>query len=127
MPGDVLGNGAPIEPIWSAMRSMGLTPTHPPSAHASTLEALNGLWSDAGLTRVETRTITIRREFESIDAFWELNASSGPLKAAIGAMEADAVAELKQTVRARLSPDVQGRIAFDAVANAVKGQVPTGP
>ncbi len=121
---DVLGGHAPNEPVWAEMRAMGLTPSHPPSADASRLDALRGLWSDAGLQRIETRTITVRRGFDSFDAFWQLTAASGAMKATLSAMGPDAVTELRNRVRARLSPDSQGPVAFDSVANAIKGQVP---
>lgn len=50
---DVLGGGAPLEPVWAALRAMGKTPTHPPSAWVSTLAALQKVWSEAGLERIE--------------------------------------------------------------------------
>src|SRR5262249_19693887 len=53
---DVLGGGAPPEPIWAEMRAMGLTPAQPPSDPASRIDAMRELWQDANLERIETRT-----------------------------------------------------------------------
>ena len=52
---DMLGGGFPQEPIQAEMRAMGLTPLRPPSSDASRIEALQDLWTDAGLEVVETR------------------------------------------------------------------------
>ena len=41
---DALGGGSPTEPILAEMPALGLTPPRPPSANASPIEALRGLW-----------------------------------------------------------------------------------
>src|SRR5205823_1925656 len=61
--------GDPMGPIRTEMRALGLTPAAPPSVHASRMEALHGLWTDAGLEGIETRAITVRRSFDSFDNF----------------------------------------------------------
>ena len=55
---DALGGGSPTEPILAEMIALGLPPVLPPSASASRIEALRGLWTDAGLAGVETHEIT---------------------------------------------------------------------
>jgi SAM-dependent methyltransferase len=119
---DALGGGSPTEPILAEMPALGLTPVLPPSADASRIEALRGLWMDAGLEAVETREITVRRTFPSFDDFWTTTTGS-TLKSALAAMEANAVEQLKERVRIRLPADAQGRITYCARANAVKGCV----
>ncbi|MFL5281061.1 MAG: class I SAM-dependent methyltransferase [Rhodopila sp.] len=121
---DAFGGGAPIEPIWTEMRAMGLTPTMPPSAHVSRLEALQGLWKDAKLERIETRTIKVRRSFASIDEFWQLNAAAGPMRAALDRMEPEVAAELEKRVRTRFARGGPAALSFESFANAVKGFVP---
>jgi ubiquinone/menaquinone biosynthesis C-methylase UbiE len=124
---DVLGGGDPTEPIRAEMRTLGVTPVLPPSVHASHMEALHGLWTDAGLEGIETRAITVQRSFDSFDNFWQVTTVAGGPRANLELMEADAIAELKELVRARLPADVQGRITFAVRANAIKGQVPKSP
>ena len=121
---DTLGGGDPSEPIVTEMRAMGLTPVLPPSVHASRMRALHGLWTDAGLEGIETRAITVRRSFDSFDNFWNASTAMGTTRSRLDLMEADAIAELKERVRARLPADRQGRITIDACANAIKGHVP---
>jgi hypothetical protein len=118
---DTLGGGDPSEPIVTEMRAMGLTPVLPPSVHASRMRALHGLWTDAGLEGIETRAITVRRSLDSFDNF---STAMGTTRSRLDLMEADAIAELKERVRARLPADRQGRIAIGACANAIKGHVP---
>jgi SAM-dependent methyltransferase len=121
------GGRDPIEPILTEMRTLGVTPALPPSVHASRMEALRGLWADAGLEGFETRAITVQRSFDSFDNFWQVTTATGGPRATLELMEADAIAELKERVRGRLPADGQGRITFGAGANAVKGHVPKSP
>jgi SAM-dependent methyltransferase len=124
---DALGGGSPHEPVQAEMPALGLTPPHPPSANASRMEALRGLWLGAGLEAVETREITVQRTFVSFDDFWNTTTTTGGLKLSLATVEADVVAELKERVRARLPADGQGRVTYGARANAIRGQVPKQP
>src|ERR1700736_6656595 len=67
---DILGGGFPHEPIQAEMRAMGITPTLPPSAAASRMEALRYLWTGARLDAVETREIAVQRTFADFEDFW---------------------------------------------------------
>jgi SAM-dependent methyltransferase len=120
---DALGGGSPTEPIRAEMPAMGLTTLLPPSANASRIESLRSLWMNAGLETAETREIAVQRTFVSFDDFWNTTTGS-TLKPTLAGMEADAVEQLRERVRARLPADAQGRITYGARANAVKGSVP---
>ena len=120
---DALGGGSPTAPFLAEIAALGLTPSLPPSASASRIEALRGLWMDAGLEGVETREITVQRTFPNFQDFWNITTGS-TLKPTLAAMEPDAVEQLKARVRVRVPADAQGRITYDARANAVKGRVP---
>jgi len=120
---DALGGGSPTHPIQAELRTLGVTPALPPSVNVSGMEALRGLWIDAGLEEVMSRTITVRRTFTDFEDFWQSTTAS-TLKPTLAAMDASAVAQLKNQVRARLPADSQGRVSYDAHANAVKGIVP---
>jgi SAM-dependent methyltransferase len=121
---DILGGGNPMEPVNAEMGALGVTPQVPPNASASRLEALSGLWIDAGLEAVESRAITVQRTFDNFDDFWNVTTAIGGPKLTLATMEADAIARLKERVRARLPADTQGRITYGARANAIKGRVP---
>ena len=85
------------------------------------MEALQELWSDAGLEEVERREIIVHRTFENFDDFWmtTLNPQLAPIIARMGAAD---VETLKGHVRARLPADAEGRISYDARAHAIKGR-----
>jgi ubiquinone/menaquinone biosynthesis C-methylase UbiE len=121
---DALGGGSPTDLILTEMRAMGLTPAGPPSVHASTTEALHGLWADAGLERIASRAITVRRSFDDADDYWDAISGTGVPKAMLDRMEAGAIAELKDRVRARVSTGGQRKITLEARANAIMGHVP---
>jgi ubiquinone/menaquinone biosynthesis C-methylase UbiE len=122
---DIPGGGFPLRPIQIEMRAMGFPPPLPPSSEVSRAEALQKLWTDAGLDGVETRKIEVQRTFADFDDFWTtalLASSTGPT---VAAMSPDDAALLKSRVRARLPADDAGRITYNAWANAVKGRVPS--
>jgi SAM-dependent methyltransferase len=120
---DALGGGSPTQPILAEMPALGFPPPLPPSATASRIEVLRGLWLEAGLEAVETREITVQRTFDGFDDFWNTTTAS-TLKHTLAEMPADIVEQLKQRVHARVPAGAQGRITYDARANAVKGRVP---
>jgi ubiquinone/menaquinone biosynthesis C-methylase UbiE len=121
---DILGGGFPLEPIQAELRSLGVTPILPPSAPASRMAALQGLWTEAGLESVETREIAVERSFADFEEFWTTSMLGSSMRPTIAAMAPDEIARLKTEVRARLPPDEAGRITYGARANAVKGSVP---
>lgn len=122
---DILGGGFPLQPIQTEMLAMGLIPMRPPSADASRMEALRGLWTEAGLVSVETREITVQRTFADFDDYWSIGMLGSSVGPTVAAMAPDVAAELKSRVRARLPADGTGRITYSARANAVKGRVPS--
>src|SRR5258708_38834220 len=89
---DMLGGGYPGQPIHAEMRAMGRAPLMPPSAGASRIETLRELWTAAGLEAVETREITVQRNFADFDEFWTINLMSpniGPIVAAMAPGDAE--------------------------------------
>ncbi len=60
---DMLGGGYPFHPIHVEIRALGITPPLPPSAGAERMDALRGLWTNAGLQALEAREITVQRSF----------------------------------------------------------------
>lgn len=121
---DQTGGGSPIEPIMATLRAMGITPVAAPSTQISRMEALHGLWTDAGLVGIETREIIVQRSFGSFEEFWEANTTTSVPRATLDQMNANLISTAKERARASLPADGQGRITYGARANAVKGYVP---
>lgn len=119
---DMLGGGFTQEPIQAEMRAIGLKPATPPRAEASRIEALRKLWTDAGLQDVKTREIPIARVFANFEEYWStsLAGTTGQIVAALPPAEAE---NLKAKVRGRLPADANGRVTYEARANAVQGRV----
>ncbi len=122
---DIVGGGSPTSPIWDEMQTMGLKPTLPPSFDASRIEALHDLWTNAGLEAVETREITVSRTFADFDDFWMTTRTTPGLKSIIDGMLSADFERLKARMQERLSADADGRLAYAARANAVKGHRPS--
>jgi len=84
-------------------------------------------WRAAGLQAIETREIRIPVAYASFDDFCESNiVPIGPSGQLISALSPDELEQLKRRLREQLPIASDGRIAYEAFANAVKGRVP-GP
>lgn len=121
---DILGGGFPFAPINAELRAAGLQPMGPPRPDASPIAALQTLWRDAGLEKIETREITVERTFPDFDTYWSTNLLSNVNKGAIDSLSASDAQALKDRLRARVPAAADGRITHSARANAVKGHVP---
>ncbi|QOZ77353.1 SAM-dependent methyltransferase [Bradyrhizobium sp. CCBAU 53351] len=121
---DMLGGGFPLDPILDEMRAMGLSLTRPPHMEVSSLAALQGFWSAAGLQQIETREITVQRTFADFDEFWTVETKAPSTAPVIAAMPAADVTALMQRVSARLPADADGRITYSARAHAISGRKP---
>lgn len=119
---DMLRGGFPVEPIRLEMRAMGLRLPMPPSFRISQKEALQKLWTGAGLDAVQTAAIAVQRTFTDFDDFWAANVLGASVRSTIAKMTPTDIERLKTRVRARLPADAAGRITCSARANAVMGR-----
>jgi SAM-dependent methyltransferase len=121
---DMLGGGFPLAALRDSVAAMGITPPAPPSAAASKIEALRGLWTGAGLEAVETRAVDAPRTFADFDEFWATARLGVSMTSVLASMSEADVARVKEQVRGKLPPSPDGRVTIGARANAVKGRVP---
>ncbi|MBS0529306.1 MAG: class I SAM-dependent methyltransferase [Proteobacteria bacterium] len=121
---DMEGGGFPLRPILTELRAIGLNPARPPSVAASRMEALQALWTDAGMTEVETHRIKVQRTFSSFEDVWESATLAPTMGPALASLAPDDLAQVKARVRESLPEDSAGRVTYGAWANAVKGRVP---
>lgn len=120
---DMAGGGFPYATLAREIRGLGVAVPDPPSPNASRLEAMQDLWTDAGLDAVEMRAISVQRSFEDFDDYWAtifLGPSVGPR---LRAMAPEVLVHLKAVMHAHLPADTNGRITYAARAHAVKGRV----
>jgi len=122
---DIPGGGLPLEPIHVAMRSMGVDAPNPPGYAVSRQDSLLALWQQAGLQSIEVRTIRFEVAYSGFDDFWDSNSVPiGPAGQAIHRLPPERQQQLKAELRKQLPEGPDGRISYEACANAVKGQVP---
>jgi len=121
---DMVGGGFPLDPILLEMRAMGLAPPRPPQVDASRMDALRGLWIDAGLEGVQTHEIAVTRTFADFRDFWMTNSKSPALGPTLAALASSDVETLQSRLRPRLPIDSHGRISCGARAHAIKGRRP---
>jgi ubiquinone/menaquinone biosynthesis C-methylase UbiE len=121
---DIEAGGFPLEPFRVEMHSMGITLPVAPNPGTSRMEALQDLWTGAGLDAVETKMIAVQRTFADFEDLWTTTLGSPSFRQTVAAMASSDVELLKARMRARLPADAAGRITYGAHANAVKGRVP---
>ena len=122
---DTLAGGVPLAPLGVALESLGKAPPSRLNPAASRRETMQALWQAAGLQAVETRQIRIPVVYSSFDDFCESNlVPIGPSGQVISAMSSSEKAQLKARLREQLPIGADGRIAYEAFANAVKGRLP---
>jgi SAM-dependent methyltransferase len=120
---DYTTGGSPTAPLAAAMKAVGREASSPPSPHATSVPALEELWRTAGFLGLRTRTITISVEFAGFNDFWEsMTLPVGHAGNAIARLPPDARARMRSALRegTPLAPD--GRVVYEARANAIKGR-----
>ena len=121
---DVHGGGLPLEAVQDEMTRLGVPPPWPPSIDASRREAMQTLWTDAGLVDVQTRTIAVQRTFADFDAYWSIARTGPRILPALARMSAADIVLLERRLRARMPAAADGSVTCSASANAVRGCVP---
>jgi SAM-dependent methyltransferase len=122
---DIEGGGSPVAPVYAAIASLGMPEPQRPNPEASRLDVMRDLWQAAGLVDTEARVIRVAVSFADFDDFWGIISQPiGPHGKAIAAMAPEARERLRARLRERVPATAEGRIAYEAFANAVKGRVP---
>jgi len=117
----ILDGGFPLAPLGAEMRAMGFPAALPPSVDTSRAERMQELWTNAGFTGVETRSIEVQRTFDSFEDWWQICLLSPSAGERIREQSSEVQVELKERLRGKLTADAQGRITWTARAYAVKG------
>ena len=120
---DLFGGGFPAHDLQDEMRALGYTPQLPPSAEASRMEVMKGLWRDGGLEDIKIQEIVVSRTFDGLDDYWDLTCLSPSVSASLEMMAVNDIDELKQRLKVRLPASDDGSITVSARANAIKGRV----
>jgi ubiquinone/menaquinone biosynthesis C-methylase UbiE len=122
---DIPGGGVPTDPVYKAINSLGMASAVPPNPTVSRREVMQELWEQTGLESIETRVIRITVAYSNFDDFWDSNTVPiGPQGKIINGMPPKMRELLRTRLRDNLPIASDGRIIYEAFANAVKGRVP---
>ena len=122
---DLPGGGAPVTPIYAAVKSLGSAPPLPPRPGDSRQDSMQELWEKAGLEAIDTRVIRISVAFADFDDFWDSNTVPvGPQGKLIQGCHRARGSNSERDLRDQLPVAADGRIVYESFANAVKGRVP---
>jgi SAM-dependent methyltransferase len=84
--------------------------------------ALESLFGEAGLSRVETAALDIPTDFTDFDDYWApFHRGTGPAPGYVASLEATARDRLRERLRQSLRPEQDGRIRLRARAWAARG------
>ncbi len=121
---DWKGGGFVQRPLVEALRAMGVDAPSAGGLSNSHIEEIRELFERAGLDQVATRTIEIEISYSNFDDYWSAQTGlANPVVQPIRKMSEPDVARLQAYLREHLPADRNGRIAYPARANAVKGRV----
>ncbi len=120
---DMLGGGAPMEPIHNVLRSREIPYPLPPSAEASRMEDMRKLWADAEFKSVETKVINVKRSFDSFEDFWNTTASSPALTSALRDLDVKTLEDVKRSTRELLAGKGDDPVICTGFANCITGVV----
>jgi len=122
---DAPGGGFPLNPVATAMKSLGMAAPSPPYPDSSRQDSMRAIWAKAGLQAVETRVIKVLTVYADFNDFWESNhVPIGSFGTAVVGLPPADKKRLKARLREQLPTAADGSIAYEAFANAVKGRVP---
>ncbi len=120
---DYTQQGSPTAPIASAIKAIGFDSPSPPSPQATSLAALQALWEGAAFEGIEARTINISVEFSDFDEFWSsMTARVGPAGKVLARMSPQDLDRLRDTLKQKMAVTSDGRVIYEARANAIKGR-----
>ena len=122
---DFDSRGFPLAPLYEAMKSLKIPVTLPPGRTASCQNEMRAIWQNAGLQSVASEVIRIRVSYSDFDDFWDSNTLPvGPSGKLLAELPPSTREKLRTRLREQLPIGADGRIAYEATANAVKGRVP---
>lgn len=121
---DWVGNGFVQQPLRSAIAAMNVPLPPNPGQDKATPEAMTGYFKSAGFEQVEACKIDIEVSYADFDDYWASQTGlPNPAVQALRKMPEAEVARLKAGLRESLVGE-DGRIAYGARVNAVKGRTP---
>jgi ubiquinone/menaquinone biosynthesis C-methylase UbiE len=122
---DFFNKGFPRQRLGDAVERMGFHVHHPAGYANSRMDVMEGYFKAAGLEDIATRVIEVDVTYADFDTYWIAQTELvNDVVQQIRNMSAVDVERLKADLRATLPKDKNGRIAYKAIANAVKGRVP---
>jgi SAM-dependent methyltransferase len=114
---------SPSWPLRVAMRTIGVDVPEIPGTAASSVSALMRMFEQARFREISTTTIGVKLGYADFDAFWIAQTPSySPTTRVIEAMSQPEREELMVRVRGAVPSRDDGRIEYEAVANAVKAR-----
>lgn len=116
---------SPSGPLRRAMRRFGAQVPPIPGTADSRLDAIQALFAQAGLERIETRIIDVCLAYEDFEDFWKAQTPTyAPTTGIIASLSEGNRTRLKRAVREQLPAAPEGAIEYFARANAVKARAP---
>ena len=122
---DFAGGRATGAPLVKGMRAIGIEPPITPGTKDTTSEALQSLFTAAGLQTVEVRQIEIEPTYSSFEDFWTSQTGSvSPTAKFIGSLTEPERLRLRDAVRSNLPSNGDGSVSYSACAHAIKARAP---
>lgn len=120
---DMPGGGFPYAVLQEEMKAMGRPASKTPSPEVSKLEALQALWTGAGLEAVATRIYAVERTFSGFEEYWSVVLGGPSVAPTLAALSPEETADLQARLKARLPAPASGGMVLSARVHAIQGRV----
>jgi SAM-dependent methyltransferase len=121
---DFAGTHSPAWPLLRALMAIGAEPPQVQGTSVSTLDALQSMFTNAGILDVKTTAIDVSTTYRDFEEYWSAATPSYlPAVQVMQKLPEPDRRRMREAVRGLLSTDAQARISYVARAHAVKGRM----
>ena len=120
---DIFGGGMPLAPLHRELQKRKIEYQLPPKAEVSKKDELKRLWNDTDLKLIECKQISVTRQFENFEEFWNITSSSHSMSLVFKKLTPKLVSDIRLSVEKELNQNSSEPLKIQAHVNAIKGFV----
>ena len=96
---DIFGGGLPIAPLHRELQKRKIEYQLPPKAEVSKKDELKRLWNDTDLKLIECKQISVTRQFENFEEFWNITSSSHSMSLVFKKLNPQLISDIRLSVQ----------------------------
>ena len=120
---DIFGGGMPLAPLHRELQKRKIEYQLPPKAEVSKKDELKRLWNDTDLKLIECKQISVTRQFENFEEFWNITSSSHSMSLVFKKLTPQLISDIRLSVEKEFNQNSSEPLKIQAHVNAIKGFV----